>query len=191
MNVRPIARSKNIVVQETNEEVLVYDSVENKAICLNETSALVWNLCNGKRSVAEIRESVSKHFGKPVDMNLILLALKQLKKQGLLDNCDEFHSAFEELTRREVVKKIGMGSMIALPLVSAIVAPQASFAQSCVGAGTDAPGTLVTNVCSNFDSACQALGGSNCCSGMSRSTNPAQPCPIDPMSPSAACECFG
>ncbi len=33
-------RNKDIVIQEIEGEVLVYDLMSNKAVCLNETSAL-------------------------------------------------------------------------------------------------------------------------------------------------------
>jgi hypothetical protein len=43
----PISRQNNIVTQEVESELLIYDLVENKAFCLNETSAFVWQNCDG------------------------------------------------------------------------------------------------------------------------------------------------
>ena len=45
--IAPKARKENLVVQESNGEVLIYDLDTNKAFCLNETSALVWQACDG------------------------------------------------------------------------------------------------------------------------------------------------
>ncbi len=47
-NVFPIARKKDVVVQELPDEVLIYDLKSNKAMCLNEISAFVWHNCDGK-----------------------------------------------------------------------------------------------------------------------------------------------
>jgi hypothetical protein len=41
-NIKPISRKSHIVVQYFGNEILIYDLTENKAFCLNETSALVW-----------------------------------------------------------------------------------------------------------------------------------------------------
>ena len=45
MKMRPKSRTDNLVVQEMNDEVLVYDLDSNKAVCLNETAAIVWKSC--------------------------------------------------------------------------------------------------------------------------------------------------
>jgi hypothetical protein len=50
----PHSRTKELVVQELKGELLIYDLSTNKAFCLNETSALVWQLCDGKSSISEI-----------------------------------------------------------------------------------------------------------------------------------------
>jgi len=34
----PVARKEGLVIQETSEEVLVYDLTSNKAHCLNQTT---------------------------------------------------------------------------------------------------------------------------------------------------------
>ena len=39
----PRRRKDEIIVQELNGEVLIYDLKSNKAICLNEVSSLVWD----------------------------------------------------------------------------------------------------------------------------------------------------
>ena len=50
----PVRRSDGMIVKELADEVLVYDSTASKAFCLNKTSAIVWNACDGHTSVAEI-----------------------------------------------------------------------------------------------------------------------------------------
>ena len=59
MKIKPISKKQNIVVQDLEKELLVYDLQTNKAFCLNETSAIVFQLCNGKRTVTEIADALS------------------------------------------------------------------------------------------------------------------------------------
>ncbi len=76
--VAPKAREENLVVQEFDGEVLIYDLNTNKAFSLNETSSLVWQLCDGDNSVSEISESISRKLDSPANEDLVWLALEQL-----------------------------------------------------------------------------------------------------------------
>ena len=55
----PLSRRENLVVQEMDNELMIYDLTDNKAFCLNETSAIVWQLCNGKNSITKISSFLS------------------------------------------------------------------------------------------------------------------------------------
>jgi hypothetical protein len=131
---KPLGRKEDIVVQEMNGEVLIYNLKDNKAFCLNETSALVWQLCDGNKSVSEISQAVGKKLNAPVSEDLVWLALDQLKNEKLLANNEEIVPAFNGVSRREVIKKIGLTSVVALPFVSSLIAPTASQAASPAGA---------------------------------------------------------
>lgn len=144
-NVVPKARKENLVVQEFNGEVLIYDLNTNKAFCLNEASMRVWQACDGSKNVSEIRNSLSKQFNSNVNDDFVWLALDQLKKENLIENKDEIISDFNGLTRREVIKKVGLGTMIALPIVASLTAPLAVHALStCTSRGTTCTCTLAT-----------------------------------------------
>ena len=121
----PIARKSGLVVQEMPDEVLVYDLNSNKAHCLNQTAATVWKACDGKQTISDIAAS----FGKGNE-DLVWLAIDQLSESDLLTAA--LPSKFEGQTRREVLKKIGLASLVALPVIASLVAPQnALAAQSC------------------------------------------------------------
>ena len=60
MKIYPKCRTKNLIVREMENEVLVYDLEGNCAVCLNQTSALIWKLCDGQTSPAEIAEFLAK-----------------------------------------------------------------------------------------------------------------------------------
>lgn len=129
----PKARKEGLVIQELDGETLIYDLETNRAVCLNQTSALVWQNCDGTKTVSDIGTFLVKELKNPINEDLIWLALDQLKKENLIENSKELETKFEGVSRREVIKKIGLGSMIALPVVSSLIAPQAAMAASVCG----------------------------------------------------------
>ena len=129
----PISRKEDIVMQHLESEILIYDLKANKAFCLNETSTLVWQACDGNHSISEISQDLSNQLNQPISQDLVWLALDQMKREKLLTNSGEVKSSFHGLSRREVIRKVGLASMVALPLISSIVAPKAINAQSTAG----------------------------------------------------------
>ena len=121
----PVARKTGLVVQEVPDEVLVYDLEQNKAHCLNRTAALVWRSCDGKNSVSDIAGLVALEMGSAVNDDFVWLALDQLTESGLLDN--DIKPFFGQ-GRRDAIKKIGMASMVALPVIASLVAPSSAMA---------------------------------------------------------------
>ena len=118
----PEARKEGLIVHPLSEEVLVYDSDRHKAHCLNKTAALVWNRCDGKTSVAELAQGLGDEIKAPVDQDVIWLALDQLAKARLLHE-DTPAARKPGLSRRELMKRIGVGGAMALPLITSIIAP--------------------------------------------------------------------
>lgn len=168
MTIKPKIINSNIVVQEFEKELLLYDLITNKAFCLNETSAFIWQLCDGTNSTTEISRQLSKHFKANLDENFVWLAIEQFKRDGLLDESIPIEIDFGGLSRRQMIKKVGLATMIALPLISSIIAPiVAMAASSCFPPFATLPDSPIITV-SSFDecnSHCLALG-SQCCSGI-------------------------
>jgi len=125
-----MARTSDIVIKKSGNDTLVYDLKSNKAVCLNETAAIVWKLCDGKCTISKIVVEAGKQMKSRIDEDFVLFALDQLNKDGLLSEGFEQNDRFVGLTRREVVRKVGIGSMVAIPFVSSILAPPAANAQS-------------------------------------------------------------
>jgi hypothetical protein len=142
ITMHPIARRDNLVIQETaEEELLVYDLRVSKAFCLNETSALVWQACDGNNSVAEISRKLADKLDSPANEDVVWMALDQLKKEKLIANSEEVVSKFNGLARREVIKRVGLASLAALPLIATIVVPTAAQSLSgCIIAAMNPPG---------------------------------------------------
>lgn len=131
----PKSRKENLVIQELDGEVLIYDLQTDKAFCLNMTSALVWQACDGSKNITEISEWISAKLNSANNEDLVWLALSQLKKERLIENDSEVGDYFDGLSRRQVIKKIGLNSLIAIPVVSSLVAPVAAQSGSNICAG--------------------------------------------------------
>lgn len=124
----PIARKTGIVIQEVPDEVLVYDLDTNKAHCLNQTAALIWRSCDGSRSVSDIAKHVESLAGGGISDDFVWLAIDQLNENNLLEQ--EITANFNGLSRRDVIKKIGLSTMIAIPVIASLVAPPSAMASS-------------------------------------------------------------
>lgn len=183
MTTFPKSRTKDLVVQELEKELLIYDLSNNKVFCLNESLALIWQYADGKNSVAHISILIGKKLKTKVSEEFVLLGLDQLKKDNLLENNTDFEINFDGLNRRQVIKKIGFASMIALPLISSVIAPTSAMAASC---SLLAPGAIIQNFCSSSSPDCSLNAGSQCCSGSAITVS--QPCPLAPAFMSA-CAC--
>ena len=126
----PVARKDDLVVQRSGEELLVFDMRTNKAVCLNKASALIWQNCDGNNSPFEIQQILQKELDAEISEDLVWFALEQLVAENLLTNEDPPEPEFTGLSRREIIRRIGMSSAVALPVVASLTAPQAKRAQS-------------------------------------------------------------
>ncbi len=146
----PVARKTGLVIQEVPEEVLVFDTETNKAHCLNKSAALVWQSCDGSRNVSEIASHVGTLSGENVTDDFVWLAIDQLNTNDLLEK--QIEAKFTGISRRDVIKRIGLTSMVALPVIASLVAPPTALAVgscSCVAnldcASTACPSTMLCN----------------------------------------------
>lgn len=141
----PQARRSNIVVEELNNEVLLYDLDSDQASCLNETAALVWKYADGKTSVNEIAARMSKELKTPVDTRVVWYAVEQLNKKNLLQERVAVPATYGHMTRRDFLVKAGVvGAIVAIPVVISLAVPKPAMAAlSC--AGPCAAGTCTTN----------------------------------------------
>ncbi|MCB1023838.1 MAG: PqqD family protein [Acidobacteria bacterium] len=126
----PLARTSDLVVKIVGNETLIYDINTSKALCLNKTSARVWNLSDGRRTISEIADEMSASMNVVINKDVIRLALDQLENENLLAEKLEEYSDFSGLSRREILRKVGYASTVVLPVISSLTAPNASMAQS-------------------------------------------------------------
>ena len=135
-------------------------------------------MCDGKNSIKEISLQLSRKFDSNINEEFVLFTLNELDKENLLNNFKKENTFFSGVSRRDVIKKIGLASAVALPIISSVVMPKAVNAQSCF-AENDSCGDDV-ECCSNCcnGSSCvdnnggtrlpagsPCTSGSECCSG--------------------------
>lgn len=142
-NLEPLARRERLVVQEMPDEVLVYDLDRHKAHCLNRTAALVWQHCDGQNNVPQIARRLEKEFKTTVSEDVVYLALDQLGKDHLLEQRVQLPVAMGGLSRREVMRRVGIATAVALPVVISIMAPTAAHAVTCIPSGQACSPTVV------------------------------------------------
>ena len=135
----PQMRMNDLVVQELDQEVLIYDLKINKAYCLNSVSAEIWKKCDGLTTVREIAEMIGKQMNIKLDDDFVWLAIADLEKNKLLIGEVKRPSEFENLSRRKVLFKYALPTLV-LPLISSIVAPTSVNAQSATACPAIPPG---------------------------------------------------
>lgn len=115
--------------------MLVYDLAGHEAHCLNRLAALVWQRCDGRRTVDDLTALLRSDLGAQVDDDVVRTALAELDRCGLLEQAPAGQWA-PRLTRRQLVRRLGIATAaIALPVVTSLAAPTAAQAASCAGLG--------------------------------------------------------
>ncbi len=94
---KPLSRREEVVVEETDDEVLIYDLRKDKTFRLNKVSSLIWTLSDGSKTVPEITAAVSEKLNSPVDEKLVGTALEHLKKADLILGSQEAGLRLPEL----------------------------------------------------------------------------------------------
>lgn len=118
---RPKARAEELVVQELDRELLVYDLKRHQAHCLTAEAADVLRGCDGRRTPGQL----AAWCGQPEEV--VWAALGELEVAGLLEQAPTLPARFG--TRRELLWRLALAGL-AVPLVTSIVAPMAVSAQT-------------------------------------------------------------
>jgi hypothetical protein len=125
-------RKDQLIIDELPDEVLVYDLDRHKAHCLNGAAAKVWRRCDGKTPPREIARCVARELDQPFNEDLVWLALRQLDKIHLLEDPIGLPPQLAGLSRREMVRALGIAAAIGVPLITSIVSPTPVQAVTCV-----------------------------------------------------------
>jgi hypothetical protein len=119
MKVFPKARVEGIVIQDFDEDLLVYDSHDHRAMSLNTVSAQIWKECTGENDI----DGIAQRTGLPREM--IVLGISRLEAHKLISPV---------LDRDEVIPPrrtfMKYAAAACLPVIMVIVAPSAIHAAS-------------------------------------------------------------
>ena len=155
MQKMPYARKSGLIIKESDGEILIYDLEKNKAHCLNDTAAKVWKYCDGHTSVARIAKSLEQDLHTPVDEKVVWYALLQLGKDHLLEERLVPPPIIAGMNRRDMIRALGLAAVVAVPVVTSIVAPTPAQAATCLPSGA---------VCTADAECCSGLCPSGTCS---------------------------
>lgn len=128
-----------ISIQQIGTETLVYDERRHKAFCLNESSSVVWFLADGARTIAEIRAAASVQLKTSVSEDLVLFAITELRKDGLVEPAP-VEEAAPAVSRRVMLRRLGESGALLIPMIAAVLAPTAAQAYNgCVDCSSIKP----------------------------------------------------
>ena len=126
---KPVARRDGLLIRELKDEMLVYARDEHRAHCLNRTAATVFRNADGTRTVSDLALLLAPQSDLPAAEAVVGETLARLAEAGLLEG----GPAAAGWSRREVVRRVGIGAAILLPAVASVVAPTpAEAAVTCV-----------------------------------------------------------
>jgi coenzyme PQQ synthesis protein D (PqqD) len=147
---KPRARKDRLIVHELPDELLIYDLDRDRAHCLNETAAFVWQRCDGRNSTQEIAQALGKNANRQVDEKIVWLAIDQLARNHLLAVSPPRPFAIANMNRREVMRALGITAAVIIPVVASIVAPTPAQAATCLpnGAACGSSAQCCSGLCS-------------------------------------------
>ena len=164
----PRARQDELVVEELPDETLVYDLTRHKAHCLNRTTVLVWQSCDGQTSVADVAALLEKQLAIPADEAVVWMALDRLSGTHLLSEPVALPEDRAQYSRREVLRTLrrAAGISLLLPVVSSIFAPRAAAQASCVTAAVCPtllqPNCTLLPICGSSTTCCKPHQSTAC-----------------------------
>jgi Coenzyme PQQ synthesis protein D (PqqD) len=133
----PQARAERLLTRAVPDGLIVYDTDRHQAHRLNHAAALVWQRCDGRTTVPELATLLRRELDLPADEALIWLALSRLEQAHLLHERVTPGVSQAGLSRRAMIRKLGIGGGVAalLPLVETLAAPAPAQAASAAIAG--------------------------------------------------------
>jgi len=164
---------KILVLTETKDEVLVYDTERRHIHHLNQVSAVVWRLLDGKRSLEDVTQAAQQQLGTQIDAPTVESALMKLEKADLLEGTLLLERSSLTQSRRSLLRRAAVAGAGAT-----IVSISAPTAAAAVAYGP--------NPVTNFDG--QTPGTSRKNSGKRNSAEDCGTCQIRESNGEAFCD---
>ena len=149
----PLIRKSGLAQESVANELIIYDLDRHKACCLNPVAVAVFQRCDGKTSPAQMAKCLG------IDETLVWSALQQFSRDRLLEAKVELPVRMAWVTRRQNLRTLGKVAAVAVPVVTAMIAPTPAMAASCGGVQCQTGGSI----CSGQP--CSSSSGPKCCTG--------------------------
>jgi hypothetical protein len=123
-------RFDGLEIERAADEVLALKPGATEAYALNQTAAIVFDLCDGEHSKLEMASEIQHRTGLPADEQVVELALNGLAEAGLVA-LDE-STAQPGITRRSLVRRLSLSAatLALLPVIQPIMMKPAAAAIS-------------------------------------------------------------
>jgi Coenzyme PQQ synthesis protein D (PqqD) len=133
-------RKSGLTIERIDSELLVFDPETDEVHSLNESSALVFDMCDGSSTTEEMRARLPE-IGLPADPEIIELALAELDEASLI--AVQPALAASNVTRRTLTRRLGLSAVAValIPVVETILAQPAAAAGSFLTTPAGTSGT--------------------------------------------------
>jgi hypothetical protein len=131
----PKAREERLFVEEVGDELIIYDQDTSRVHRLSPTATMVWRLCDGHNTIAEIVTALQATLSPAADQSLVWIALSRLEAKGLLKASLGRSPEQLRASRRDFVRKGAVvgGVSLLLPVVATL--PRQALANGLSPAG--------------------------------------------------------
>ena len=121
-------RVEGVQIERMADEILALKEGSLEAHAINQSGAVVYDLCDGNTSKSEMAAAIHRHTGLPADEEIVDLALSELVETGLVMLDDPESRSLG--TRRALIRRLALSSTLALmlPVVETVVVPPADAA---------------------------------------------------------------
>lgn len=137
-------QAETLIVRDLGDEVVIYDTQDNRCHVLNPAAAVAWRQCEQTNSVEALAAAIAAETGLPAETDVAYLALEELATAGLLEASVAIPPASSGVSRRQML--MGMvGAAAILPAVlSSMITATPAMAQTPTTTTTAAPLTTTT-----------------------------------------------
>lgn len=119
-------RVEGVHIERAADEILAVKTATSEAHALNQSAAVIFDLCDGRTSKSEMAAQVQRRTGLPADEEIVDLALAELTDAGLvvLDSPEPRATT----SRRSLIRRFALSAaaVAMLPVVETILVPPAS-----------------------------------------------------------------
>jgi len=126
-------RVGGVHIERAADEILAVKTATSEAHALNQSAAVIFDLCDGTVSKSEMAARLQRRTGLPADEEIVDLALAELADAGLvvLDSREQLAT----VTRRSLIRRFALSAaaVAMLPIVETILVPPASAQDSLRG----------------------------------------------------------